>query len=63
MVLSNLFHSLTQKLKKESLKLSVLQENSGKLFLIADLVWQLEEVDLKLAHLVSYRGGKPLTIL
>ena len=58
MVLSNLFHSLTQKVKKESLKLSVLQENSSKLFLIANLVWQLEEVDLKLTHLVSYRGGK-----
>ena len=39
MVLSNLFHSLTQKGKKECLKLSVLQENSCKLFLFADLVW------------------------
>ena len=39
MVLSNLFHSLTQKGKKECLKLSVLQENYCKLFLFADLVW------------------------
>ena len=39
MVLSNLFHSLTQKGKKECLKLSVLQENSCKLFLFPDLVW------------------------
>ena len=62
MVLSNLFHSLTQKGKKECLKLSVLQENSCKLFLFADLVWQLE-VDLKLTYLVKYRGEKPLTIL
>ena len=38
-VLSNLFHSLTQKGKTECLKLSVLQENSGELFLFADLVW------------------------
>ena len=39
MVLSNLlFHCLTQKGKKECLKLSVLQENSCKLFLFADLV-------------------------
>ena len=39
MVLSNLFDSLTQKGKKECLKLSLLQENSYKLFLFADLVW------------------------
>ena len=63
MVLSNLFLSLTQKVKKEPLKLLVLQENSSKLFLIANLVWQSEELDLKLTHLVSYRGSKLLTIL
>ena len=39
MVLPYLFHFLTQKGKKECLKLSVLQENSGKLFLFPDLVW------------------------
>ena len=39
MVLSNLFHYLTQKGKKECLKLSVLQEKSCKLFLFPNLVW------------------------
>ena len=38
MVLSNLFDFLTQKGKKECLKLPILQKNSGKLFLFADLV-------------------------
>ena len=62
MLLSNLFHSLTQKGMKECLKLSVLQENSCKLFLFADLVWS-SEVDLKLTYLVRYQRDKPLTIL
>ena len=55
MVLSNLFQSPTQKGKKRMLKLSFLQENSGKLFLFADLVWWLE-VDLKFTYLVRHRG-------
>ena len=38
-----------------------MQENSCKLFLFADLVWQLE-LDLKLTYLLRYRGDKPLTI-
>ena len=62
MVWSNLFHLLTQKVEKECLKLPVLHENSCKLFLFADLVWQLE-VDLKLTYLVRFRGDKSLTIL
>ena len=37
-MLSISFHSLTQTEKKEYLKLSVLQENSGKFFLFADPV-------------------------
>ena len=62
MVLSNLFHSLTQKGKKECLNCSVLQEYSCELFLFADLVWYLE-ADLKLTYLTRYQGDKPLTTL
>ena len=40
-ILSILFHSLTQIEKKEYLKVSVLQENSGKFFLVADPVLQV----------------------
>ena len=40
-MLSISFHSLTQTEKKEYLKLSVLQENSGKLFLFSDPVLQV----------------------
>ena len=63
MVLSNLFHSPTQKGKKRMLKLSFLQENSGKLFLLADLVWLLE-VGLKF-HVLSETSRRQfyLTIL
>ena len=40
-MLSISFHSLTQTEKKEYLKLSVLQENSGKFFLFSDPVLQV----------------------
>ena len=40
-MLSISFHSLTQTEKKKYLKLSVLQENSGKFFLFSDPVLQV----------------------